>query len=281
MSQPLDSVHPVAPEVSLVTSAHPMEGLNSDGWAFGVTARDTLGTPSGRFPRCADEEDVKDDVPDGGDAPEFEPLWVYAVDGCEGRADVDRMRRSARAALDAKLAWEVARELWTGETTGNPSLQSTAIEITVDPAPAPVVVAARALLANFEDCTKGSQAFLHVPSIVVDQLIDADFARRSGNRLVTPLGHVVVPGPGYPNMPGDWGPLASDGAAEAAEGEVWLYVTGPVQFAQGDMVETSSGDAPGVGTFARLNKTIVLPERLVLYRFPTDCVFAAKASVGV
>src|SRR5690606_6644305 len=111
-----------------------------------------------------------------------------------------------------------------------------------------------------------SQAYLHAPSLVVDQLVDLGFAKRVGNRILTVPGHVVVPGPGYPWSPGDWGPLTDPENPEsdhlaAAAGQVWLYVTGPVELKLGDPYRQDSGEAPGTAGWNRLNKTEVVEER--------------------
>jgi hypothetical protein len=286
MTQPLAPILPSAPEVSLVTSARQMDGLNEDAWVRGVSfSGDLFCMDVGGWERCVDEADTIDgSYTDGSGAPStFKPWTVYAAWECTSAAP-EAYRdaiRAARATLDAKLPHAVARELWTGATSGSLSLQSTAVDVTGGGGAIDAVTTAQTLIANFEDCVQGAQAFLHVPSVLMEQLYDHTYVTRVGARLLTPTGHVVVPGPGYPNAPGAWGPEASGGPIEVAAGEAAMYVTGPVELAFSDVDEDQSHATRDVipgATFGRLNRSAIYVHRDALFRFPPCCVFGAVAT---
>lgn len=286
MTQPLAPILPSAPEVSLVTSARQMAGLNADAWTRGVSfSGDLFCMDVGGWDHCIDQADAVDaDYTDGSGEPvAFKPWDVYAAWECTSAAPEAYREaiKAARTALEAKLPYAVARELWTGELSGSVSLQSAAVDVTSGDGATDAVATAQTLIANFEDCTNGAQAFLHVPSVLIEQLFDRGYITRVGSRLLTGTGHVVVPGPGYPNAPGAWGPEASGGPLDAAEGEAWVYVTGPVELALADTYEDKSHEPRDMvpdGTFGRLNRSAIYVKRPALFRFPPCCAFAALAT---
>ena len=283
MPQPLAPILPSAPEVSIVTSSRRIPDMNSDGWAYGISHREDFCRTVGSWQRCVEEAEgsYPERTPEAlgdDDFPVFQPWSIYSSFTCTSLADWAEARKSAVETLKAKTPYRVARELWTGEQSGSPSLQSTGTDISdVDAQPAQVVLSE--LGANFDECSGGAQPTFHVPSRLIYQLIEATVIVRSGDRLLTPTGGIVIPGPGYPNTPGAWGPDGSPGSAESAEGEAWMYVTGPVELAFSETWEQGSGEPP-VGTFARLNRSELFVEREAIYRFPTCCVFGALAALS-
>lgn len=288
MTQPLAPILPSAPQVSLLTAAATMEGLNDDGWVRGVKFNgDLFCMPVGGWERCVDSgDDIERDFTDGSGTPsEFRPWEFYASWECTAAAGeaYRNALKAARVSLEAKTPFALARELWTGELSGSLSLQSTAVDVTGGTGATDAVVTANSLVANFQDCTQGAQAFLHVPSVLMEQLYDRRYVTRVGDRLLTPTGTVVIPGPGYPNTAGEWGPAASPGNLESDEGEAWMYVTGPVEVAVTKPGEDRSHDpSDGVpsGTFGRLNRSAVYVSRQGLFRFPPCCVFGALAALS-
>lgn len=255
--------------VSLLTSAQqlPPAVRAYEQWRTGIAFRSIQDTTVEPRAICAtDDIGVRNPDPE---SPEFEPVYVVVDHGCEGFVDDGQYRTDTLNVLDDSAAWIVGRELWTGTETGNPSLQSTGVDIGGS---GPVANVCDYLLANFEDATKGGQAYLHVPSLAIGQLLDANYIRRVGDRLLTITDHVVVPGPGYPGLPGDWGPTA---AADAASGECWIYVTGPVELASGEVDINDQGD----GVAYRQNLVEFIARRPYLYRFDTEFVFACLATL--
>jgi hypothetical protein len=282
MPQPLAPILPSAPEVSIVTSSRRIPDMNSDGWAYGISHREDFCRSVGSWERCVEEiegsypERTPEALGDEG-FPVFQPWSIYSSFTCTSLADWPEARKTAVETLKAKTPASVARELWTGEQSGSPSLQSTGTDITPDTEPlAPLAI--DLLTEAFDECSGGTQPTFHVPSLLVGQLLDANRITRSGDRLLTPTGGIVIPGPGYPTD-GDWGPDASPGPAAAAAGEAWIYVTGPVELDFSETWEQGSGEPP-VGTFARLNRSELFVNREAIYRFPTCCVFAVRATTA-
>jgi hypothetical protein len=282
MPQPLAPILPSAPEVSIVTSSRRIPGMNSDGWAYGISHREDFCRSVGSWQRCVEESEggYPERTPEAlgdDDLPVFKPWSIYASFECTSLANYTEARRSAVETLKAKTPASVARELWTGAESGSPSLQSTAVDISADTAAA-VEDVLDDLGANFDDCSGGAQPTFHVPSRLIGQLLDRGRIARSGDRLMTPTGGIVVPGPGYPNTPGAWGPNGSPGPGESSDGEAWVYVTGPVELEFSETWEQGSGEPP-TATFARQNKSMFFVERDAIYRFPTCCVFAALTAL--
>ena len=108
----------------------------------------------------------------------------------------------------------------------------------------------RRSVANYQDATRGGRAVVHVPYRALESASASllDVVTRVGNRLVMADGTIVVPGPGYPGNAGNWGPLTDDNdpdsGASVLSGEVFVYVTGPVQVGLGPVSDRSS-DRPG------------------------------------
>lgn len=265
---PTDPTPLGTPEVTVLTSADPLPaGVAAfDRWRSGVTARSTAAIVGASRELCGTdelEERAAEHVVN-----EFVPFEVYVTHGCAGRVDEPQYRSEAETALVDKSAWLVGRELWTGATSSNPSLQAEATDIG---GTGPVVNVVDHLIQNFEDATQGGRCMVHLPAVALSALTLANYATRVGNRLVTPTGHLVVAGPGYPAGAGAYGPAG----AAAASDEVWVYVTTVPQVGLGpvDVMDVGRGIA------SRQNLYEVYVWRPVLVRFDTEFVFAAKAEV--
>ncbi len=266
---PAPSVRSGTPEVSLLTSANqlPAGVRDYEVWRSGLGDRSTAAVAADARALCATGDRVARE--DALAFSEFSPFDVYVVHGCAGHVDEALYRAEAERALEDKTAWLVARQLWTGSDSGNPSFQSEGVDIGGS---GPVQNVVEYLIANIEDATSGGQAFVHVPTVGIGSLMLNNYLSRSGGRLFTPTGHVVVPGPGYPSAPGSWGP---DGSAAAASGEVWVFATTAVELGVGP-VEVMDVSGP---TADRQNLYEVYVQRPVLARFDTEFVFAALGEV--
>jgi len=267
-------------EVNILTSADPLPAsvASFDRWRTGLAPRNLYTVSGNTWPvDCVtDPETLKDDLSeDLGGITEFVPFTIYTHHGCEGRVDVEAYRSEALAVLDQQTSFQIAKELWTGATSGNPSLQSTANDLTGFIGSVGIRDAAAILIAAFETYTKGAKATLHVPQGSLYELADALFITRQGNRLVTPNGHVVIAGPGYPS---DYtcGPTGSD---PITDGQCYLYVTGCVEVAAHTNVVLGSEENFG-GAYARQNLVEFYAERMAIYRFPTVPVFALRANTA-
>lgn len=275
------AVEPTPVEVNLLTSAQglPAEVASFDVWRSGLTARPVTSIAGGTWPGtgCPADEEPKAEA-ESSAVETFDPFITYTVQGCLDGAPSGRLaefRAEAEAALVYQTPYRMARELWTGERTGNPSLQSTATDVSATSA-MPASEAADLLLARFEDCTAGARGWLHVPTVLAGQMASKGYLRRVGRQLQTIQGHVVIPGPGYPGA-GEWGPEDAVDPT-AADGEAWIYVTGPVEAAVGTVFHTGTPDR-AVGSFGRTQEQLVFAEQYAIVRFPATCTFAALATV--
>jgi hypothetical protein len=162
------------------------------------------------------------------------------------------------------------------------------------------IAAISAALADYEDCTQGAKAWIHVPGIVAPHLSTHGFFERKGDKLVTPEGHIVVPGPGYPNGAGAWGPYTADlppgpgqdgynagtydddltaylaSGTVADDGEVWVYVTGPVEASDPHYLPP---DTAKEQRHARMQETLVTTRAVTIARFDPACVFASLVTI--
>ncbi len=297
-TQPIRATLPQPPEVSLLTTALPFalavetvgEGeaahtvevpLTYDRWKTGVGARSLACIPAFTEAGCGpidpeDPEAVRED-PAEGSTYEFLPGRTWLPHGCAGFVDDEpEWEKEARAALDAKLPYHAARELWTGEETGNPSLQSVGQDIS-SVTPVKVKAAMGLVIANYEECTQGILGFIHVPSTGLVSLVDDGIVKRVGNHYETAAGHRVVPGPGYPQSPGTWGPTTDDDpdGIAAPDGAMWIYMSPPVELA-GPHYKLAQ---PKGEREDRLNRFDVIDEAWFIYRFDPCCVFAALAII--
>ena len=279
---PIDGILTPPTEVSVLTSALPLppEARPFDVWRGGLASRDTSNLTAYSEALVCPDPEREAYAPEAANLTSFYPLKINLPHGCKGFIDdEDRWRVEVDAALRAKIAWHVARELWTGTKTGSASFQnSTTGTSTTDPlAPISAISAA---VADYEACSQGAQAWIHVPSVLIHTLSQLGYIERHGDRLLTIEGNVVVPGPGYPNAAGNWGPLADvedpESGAEAAAGEAWLYVTGPVEAAEPHFI---GPDASAEQHHRRQNEFLVTARAVTIARFPTGCVFAAQVTI--
>jgi hypothetical protein len=267
---PAPPILPVAPEISLLTSADPLpaEVASYDRWRSGLAARELHTMTGGLWEVDCVVETDKSGIQEESIS-EFVPVAVYTHHGCNGRVDADEYRSEATAVLEAKLAFALGSELWTGSVTGNPSLQSTAVDIGAFLGSQPVGVGFSALTEAFSQASAGTMGTIHVPYTVLHELTLNNLVVRKGNRLETIIGQTVIPGPGYPSTTN----TAPTDSEEPAAGTYYIYITGPVQVGLGPTIVTGT-QTDSVGDYARQNLVEFYAERQAIYRFPTTPVFA-------
>jgi hypothetical protein len=268
---PAQPIRPQAPEVSILTSANPLPAdvAAYERWRTGLTSRNVHTVAGGTWPTdCYDGESEKVAIEgDSDELAEFLPTTIYSHHGCNGRVDAEEYRDEAVALLEARTASMLARELWTGEVSGNPSLVSTGIDITAFIGGSVSAADGIAILLQaFSENTLGLEGTVHIPAAALGQLTAYNI-QRHGNRIETLNGHPVITGPGYPGA-GEVGP----GGAEPGAGQVYAYVTGPVEVAVSPIVVLGT-DANAVGSYSRQNLVEFYAERQIIYRFPTAPVF--------
>lgn len=297
--QPIERIRPVAPQVSILTSARALPAVD---WSTGIAWSASGCTPSALWPRCPDSDDLKTLADGLGDLVATDPFLVYTGIECEYvlTQGGDRIQQAAEELTDVHTAWAVARALWLGEglpTVADdnyglpPTLRRVATDISIGGVDGPLDDVVAALLRAYEACTGGSGgAVLHIPSILITAALGggdggARVAVQEGNIYRGPLGSVISPGPGYPHDSSTqgangYGPLVSAGPPEVYRGngydEAWVYVTGPIEYAVGPV--TSVGTVEERHAPFRMNKYVEVAERQAIVRFDPCCVFAALAT---
>lgn len=178
------------------------------------------------------------------------------------------------------LSWEqrqVEQVLWTGISANgdvNPSFANgnTTCGITpVDLAPAGSVdsVSAIAQLENALGDALPCEGVIHVPYGYAAYLIDHDLLVRVGNEYFTPTGYRVVLGQGYDGT----GP----GGNVPDPGTTWLFGTGPVIIARGDVIMVPNNISESVNRM--VNDVTVRAERFYAVGF-TCALFAIRANLS-
>lgn len=281
--EPIAGIRPVAPAGGTILDAgYP---LPPGDWRSGVASRSSgciAGHPWAAIcPTAAHIDTGKVNAPAIGEA-EVRPFQFYVPWACDWVTpdQYAEMDAEARGNIEAVSAWHLSRELWTGVANDrendsanrdNPTLMSEAIDIGgVEPANA--VFALGALLAEYAGCTQAGGATLHVPIILVPYLTNQGVLKMDGNQLVGPLNTRVSAGPGYPG-PGPWGP---DGEVAPA-GSVWMYVTGPVEYALAEPV--LEPDRAERRFDRRRNRYEIWAERRGIVRFNPCCVSAMLVDI--
>lgn len=272
-TSPASAIAPLAPEVSLLTAARslPVDRSSFDSWRSGLSHRETADMVTGRYPgktlsTGANKTDAQAPTVSG-----HRPFLIYSHHLCVQPVNEAEIRSEALAKLEATTPYHLAREFWTGSTdTDMLSLMNslgTGEDITTGTAVA-VKDAIQDIVRAYEDASGGVQGMIHVPQEVLWGLADAGMVSRTGNRMLTPHGHIVVAGPGYPGT-GDYGPAADTAGA----GEAYIYMTGMVEVAVGDpfVKGLESG-------WNRLNEVEVYAERWAIVRFDTQSVVSANVT---
>lgn len=288
--QPIRRIPVVAPVPSILTSARPLPDVE---WRDGVAWSPASCIPSSNFPWCPAEGQTK--AASGGlsGAVGTKAFMIYTPVECDWTTTDSEaaLQEAASQLTDAHTAWGISRALWLGDGLPDldtqPTLRRNAVDVTVGGV-MDLDDAVAALLSAYEQCTGGNGgAVLHVPSVLVPGALGGI---AGGGRVAWPegqfyraaMGAVLSPGPGYPHgasADGVDGFGPKTGGADAATtyqgnalDEVWVYVTGPVEFAVGPIDPMSlTPDA------TRTNRSEVIAERPAIVRFDPCCVFAALA----
>lgn len=279
---------PRGPGPSLLTAAARLpQGID---WRDGISFRQTHCFAAGRWGQCPGVNDEKAS-PSGGGLASFFPFTGYVSAQCDNVLPTNEAGEFApevRAQLDAASAWELSRELWTGETNADgadasPGLQRPFPGETDEFEPSHILnggVAANPidaigqLLETYANATEVGGAVLHIPLALIPLLVQNGTISLNGQVMTVGGIATVAPGPGYPTE-GTTGPrtAADPDGTEAADGHMWLYVTGPVEYDMAPVVlEPEQADARWFDR--RTNQYYVVAERRMIYRFDPCAVWA-------
>lgn len=251
----IDPIEPSSTPGGFIRAARLLPDSVGD-WSGGVTFLQNCG---GSSTWSCDFAGATKDIPQTGDAAEFDPFIVYAGERCLGKPS-DELRQLVANKLTRGASSSLAVETHTS-AHGRPDLQGSAVDITPVGGPPCVNNAMAGLLSAICDNGGGDVVF-HVPLVGLASLMTYDLVEFSDGRYRMG-GHTVIVDC-YPNE----GP----GGAAAAADEVWIYATGPVEYALGQVQEIRNFDN-------ETNEDVLLLEQLAITRFDPCNVQTILASI--
>lgn len=200
----------------------------------------------------------------------FNPFRMSAADSCndpwasdeEITARVQRIQQMGQSAA-------LAREL-TVSTVGNPSLSSAAIDVSGGVA-VDWECAAAALVYNIGAAGYVGDVWIHTPTWLEPSLYASHVGEAEDGTHKAYIGaNPVIVDAGYSGL---IGPGGLPGAALPATAG-WIYATGPVEYAIGDLFDELS-----VSVDTNTNDRMALGERPAIVRFDPCHTFAALVEV--
>lgn len=211
---------------------------------------------------------------------------VYAQVDCSAPGFWDSAPQVVRDSLARVEGRQVEAALWTGtaanaqvvfprlaadaevvDADSGALMQPQAIDVTGDGGALDVVRGVGALESALAGCYDGV-GVIHVPVDLYPALAEAGLLVRDGSRYRTPLGSLVVIGPGYPGT-------APDGSAPAA-GTTYAYATGALTVLRGEPTLM-----PRSSTLDRATNTVHgIAERTYLVTWDCPCLLAVNVSLS-
>lgn len=277
----VDAIPLEAPVASILTVARPVP-VGYESWRTGLS---WLPNGCNRIQGWSQCDDV--DRPD--EKCQVNPVamanartWtMYVPDGCDSLPSAPlNYNERVEMVASAYLAGAISRELATGEFRGRATglegsdcLESTA-ELIDTGGVAVTVLEAIALGAQARTAAGfHGMAVAHVPSWLVPGADDAYLI--DGSTML--MGNMrVSPGPGYPGRtPAVLDPSYGT-SSDPANGEGWVYFSGPVEWAVGELQLPMTRENQRV----RTNTSEYIAEREAIVRFDPCGVFAVLARIG-
>lgn len=257
----------------ILSAARPLPA-EYDTWRQGVNFNTACSdTEDPRLWYCVDPDpEPPDKVGDAVGAPvTFEPFLVYSERDCSTWMDPAELEKLAQIGLDRTLSQGVALQLQTNAVgNSSPSLNSEATDLTPVGGAVDIVNTLSGLIGTAHcDCSL-TEIVIHAPVRALPFFIERQLVSWDESRGLWHIGPYAVSFDCY----SETGPGDVDAPADGSE--VWLYVTGAIEWALGpkDIVRRPHAITP------RTNDALSLIEQLSIVRFDTCCVFAALAAVS-
>lgn len=223
-----------------------VKGISPGGWGRWVNGFEflpELAGPASGIVTCNGFEPFDDDT---NNCPVVPLVGVFLADYRDIRGSVgwkasDAQERAQRA-LIAHEPWLIEHELWTGQITGNTSLNLTG---PYDPAgTAAAAVSPRRGLSILEETIAeqdAGMAMIHCTPYLMNYFASYFGFRYMGpsnqppTRIWTPNGNLLIPGYGYPGTaPAANGTIVNEHAARYATTQ-WVYATDPIYLLRGQI----------------------------------------------
>lgn len=255
----------------ILSAARPLDAELSD-WRQGVTFTPAcVDTSAVRVRGCVDPVDSQDKDSDPVAGPvEFNPFLVYSMTDCSAWLEPEMLEQLAVNGADRILSQTIAQQLQenTVADSNSPSLNSEAVDITPD---TPVDLSATlGLLLNAMVCGCAvNEVVFHAPIRSLPFFLEKQLVEFDATQGVYHMGDHVFSFDCY----GEVGPDDTETSADGSE--IWIYATGPVEFAVGPTEVVTRPDGLTILT----NEAVSLSEGLAIVRFDTCCVRAAIAAV--
>jgi hypothetical protein len=221
------------------------------------------------------------------------PFVIYTPVECDYPVDGADLEALVADATEVHTPAAIADALWMGgdayqlADTTQPTLRRSASNVS----PAGIMDlddGIASLLTHYQLCTGGNGgAVIHMPGTLLTGALGgggggARVCWPEGNVYRGPHGCTVVAGPGYPegftiDGPNGTGPKfasSPDRYWGNEMGTAWVYVTGPIEYAVGDVrvMPESESDRSAF----RQNRYEVWGERDAIVRFDPCCVYAVE-----
>lgn len=230
----------------------------------GCTAPDTFGL-------CAPSRGTVDRPP-AQPLAVFNPFRISAADGCNDQWATDEELRS-RASRVQQMAQSamLAKELLQS-SVGNPSLSSTAVDVSGGVA-VDWEAGAAALIYNMVNAGYVGDIWIHAPRWLEPSLYASTVGKAEDGTRRAYIGdnHVIFDA-GYDGLIPPDALAGADPAVAPTAG--WVYASGPVEYAIGDLF-----DELAVSVEPRQNDRMVLGERPAIIRFDSCQIFAVAVEV--
>lgn len=243
-----------------------------DVWRQGISFNPAcVDTSQSRLWTCTDPDEATDKPSDAVNAPVvFEPFMVWSQRDCSTWMPPAELEELARIGLDRTLSQGVALQLQTnslGDTS--PSLNSTATDIT--PVTPVDIVNTLSGLIGTAVCDCGlAELIIHAPIRSLPFFIERQLVEWDEVMGVWMMGPHVMSFDCYSEEgPGESGSTDPDGS------EIWIYVTGRIEWAIGPAEVVGRPES----IIVRTNEALSLIEHLAILRFDPCCVLAAKAVI--
>lgn len=285
---PAPRIDPVAPVPSLVTSARTLpDGVD---WSSGIHWTPVC-QPSFNYQYCPPKVD-KEQAESRATVHSM-PFRVYTPMSCV----LPNVSGDAAAIVEALTTVhtpaQLAAALWMGDgyddtDTDQVTLRRAAVNVSgglmLD-----LDDGISQLLVHYQLATGGNGgATIHMPAALATSALGgvpggSRICWPEGNLYRGPLGSVLVPGPGYPEGksvrgPNGHGPLRTAAGVTPEEyegnetGSSWIYVTGPVEYAVGDVQVIPEAERDRIPF--RTNLYELWGERSAIVRFDPCSTFA-------
>ena len=284
-------VPPVLRDRGLLTQV--ADAVSVDRWEAGVTfvGYDATNKPVLVTHDWCNADSLAARTAPDSDIPAFQAFSIWDGETCSTLA-VEPEWLSARThhRVDLWTSFNVAKELMSGATTGNPSLKSTAVLVSGTHTPKAALMR---LELDWAAAFGNQRADIHInPALLMllspyldseveevetetmtanaDGTTETTTERTTYRAYGTPSGHRVIFDAGYGNV----APTAGSSSTDADH--LWMYASGPVAVKVGQVMDNAIA---GSLSYTR-NEFNARSHVVALAAFDTDTVLAVKVSIA-